>query len=57
MTLSIALDAMGGDHGAPVVVPAALEIIGSIPDVRLILVGDQHKLTEELNKHGAKVGG
>lgn len=47
---------MGGDHGAPVVVPAALEIIKSVSDVRLILVGDQQALTEELNKHGAKVG-
>jgi glycerol-3-phosphate acyltransferase PlsX len=47
---------MGGDHGAPVVVPAALEILRTEKNVRLILVGDQQKLTEELNKHGAKVG-
>ena len=40
MKVSIALDAMGGDHGAPVVIPAALEIVRTEPNVRLILVGD-----------------
>ncbi|MFM8331998.1 MAG: phosphate acyltransferase PlsX [Candidatus Methylumidiphilus sp.] len=38
---TIALDAMGGDHGAKVVVPAALDSLESNPALRLILVGDE----------------
>ena len=37
--LPVAVDAMGGDHGVDVVVPAALEYLRQDPDVRLILVG------------------
>ena len=37
--LTIAVDAMSGDHGAVVAVPAALDVLESIPDLRLIIVG------------------
>ena len=37
---TIALDAMGGDHGPPVVVPAAIEIAAEFDDVELVLVGN-----------------
>jgi len=45
---------MGGDFGASVVVPAALDFIKRDPDVDLILVG----LTEEIERHlqGASLG-
>lgn len=43
---------MGGDHGAPVVTAAALEVLKSNPDVQLILVGDQSRLEQELDKLG-----
>ena len=46
----IALDAMGGDHGPGVVVPAAVDIIEKHTDVRLILVGDEALLQQELSK-------
>lgn len=36
---TLALDAMGGDHGPSVVVPAALRFLGNRQDRRLILVG------------------
>jgi glycerol-3-phosphate acyltransferase PlsX len=42
--VTIALDAMGGDHGPDVVVPAALEILGRYADVSLVLVGDRDEL-------------
>ncbi|MDD5034773.1 MAG: phosphate acyltransferase PlsX [Methylococcaceae bacterium] len=40
----IALDAMGGDHGPKVVVPAALDVLERYPDLRLVLVGDEATL-------------
>lgn len=52
MTLStpvtIALDAMGGDFGPQVVVPAALDYLKRDKDVRLILVGREEDLTPHL---------
>lgn len=40
----IALDAMGGDHGVSVVVPAALDVLERLPNVHLVLVGDEPTL-------------
>jgi phosphate acyltransferase len=37
--LIIAVDAMSGDHGADVAVPAALDVLAATPDLRLLLVG------------------
>ncbi len=56
MSQTIALDAMGGDHGPSVVVPAALSVIKERPTLKLILVGDYDVLVAELRKHGADVG-
>jgi len=46
--LTIALDAMGGDHGYQVVVPAALDSLRANPSLRLILVGDEPVLRAAL---------
>jgi glycerol-3-phosphate acyltransferase PlsX len=51
--VTIALDAMGGDSGSAVVVPAALKAIEQYPDVNIILVGDEGELTRELDAAGA----
>ena len=37
--VTVAIDAMGGDHGPPVTVPAALEFLDVAPDARVVLVG------------------
>jgi glycerol-3-phosphate acyltransferase PlsX len=37
--LIIAVDAMSGDHGAEVAVPAALDVLAVTPDLHLVLVG------------------
>jgi len=37
--LTIAVDAMSGDHGAEAAVPAALDVLASTPDLRLIITG------------------
>jgi len=44
--VTIALDAMGGDAGPEVVVPAALDILSKESAVNIILVGDQDRLTQ-----------
>lgn len=49
--ITIALDAMGGDHGPSVIVPAALDIVRNNRNVSLILVGDENVLVEELQKN------
>ena len=48
---SIALDAMGGDNGPPVVVPAALQVLKESSQLRIILVGDEAVLTAEIATH------
>lgn len=46
--MTIALDAMGGDHGPSVVVPAALSALTRHPNLALVLVGDEAVLRGEL---------
>lgn len=45
---TIAIDAMGGDHGPSVTVPAALEALTHHPHLHLILVGDETILQRAL---------
>jgi glycerol-3-phosphate acyltransferase PlsX len=49
----IALDAMGGDHGPQVVVPAAVNALSSYPNLQLILVGKRESLESQLQAIGA----
>jgi glycerol-3-phosphate acyltransferase PlsX len=46
--LTIALDAMGGDYGPQVVVPAALQFLRSTKDAALILVGRESDIRSRL---------
>ena len=54
MSVTIAVDAMGGDHGATVVVPAALDVLAGIDDIRLVLVGDQAVIGHEIDRVGQR---
>ncbi|MFQ5488127.1 MAG: phosphate acyltransferase PlsX [Gammaproteobacteria bacterium] len=54
MSLTIALDAMGGDHGPAVIVPAALRVLNEQAALRLILVGDEDVLQEEIGRQGGQ---
>lgn len=47
----IAVDAMGGDQGPPVVIPAALDALKQFPALSLILVGDQQKLQPHIQAY------
>ncbi len=51
MAITIAIDAMGGDFGPDVTVPAALQVLQRRDDVRLILVGDREQLERRLGSH------
>jgi glycerol-3-phosphate acyltransferase PlsX len=48
----ISIDAMGGDHGPPVVVPAVIKALASVPpNVRFLLHGDEAAIRAGLAKH------
>ncbi|MGR8933180.1 MAG: phosphate acyltransferase PlsX [Gammaproteobacteria bacterium] len=53
MSSIIAIDAMGGDQGPEVTVPAALACLKNNPNLKLILVGDETVLKERLEQVGA----
>ncbi len=50
--MRIALDAMGGDYGPAVVVPAAAAVLPTHPDVELVLVGREEAIHPYLSSHG-----
>jgi phosphate acyltransferase len=51
--VTIALDAMGGDHGPGVVIPAAAIALVRHPDMRFLLVGDTARIEPVLVDHPA----
>jgi glycerol-3-phosphate acyltransferase PlsX len=51
----IALDAMGGDFGPEVVIPAAAKILSRRKSLSIILVGDEERLRSCAQKHGIKL--
>jgi glycerol-3-phosphate acyltransferase PlsX len=48
VTVRIAIDCMGGDHGIPVTVPASLAFLRHQPDASLLLVGRESDLKAAL---------
>lgn len=52
----IAIDAMGGDHGPSVTVPAAIRALEKYPKLKLILVGDRQILDGEIAHNNASPG-
>ena len=51
MTVSIAVDCMGGDHGIKTTVPASLKFSKKNQGTKVILVGDEVAIGEELKKY------
>ncbi|MBS0334504.1 MAG: phosphate acyltransferase PlsX [Proteobacteria bacterium] len=50
--LVISIDAMGGDHGPPVVIPAVVRAAQALPDnVRFLLHGDEIAIGRLLSRH------
>lgn len=50
--LTVALDAMGGDFGPHVTVPAAVQALLQYPELNVILFGDQSAITSQLSLLG-----
>ena len=48
MSVILAVDAMGGDHGVGVTIPACIRFLKDTPDASVILVGDTAKIHEVL---------
>jgi glycerol-3-phosphate acyltransferase PlsX len=51
----IALDAMGGDFGPDVVIPAAAKVLSSTKALRIILVGDEERLRSCAQNHNIRL--
>ncbi|MGB6968671.1 MAG: phosphate acyltransferase, partial [Methyloceanibacter sp.] len=51
--VTIALDAMGGDHGPSVIVAGAAIALVRHPETRFLLVGDTARIEPELKQHPA----
>ncbi|ASA56726.1 phosphate acyltransferase PlsX [Vibrio gazogenes] len=47
---TVALDAMGGDFGPRVTVPAAVQALSRFPALKVILVGDRNAITFQLSQ-------
>ena len=54
--VTIALDAMGGDHGPGVAIPAAAISLVRHPDTQFLLVGDTALIEPELKAYPALAG-
>jgi len=54
MDITVAIDAMGGDHGPHVTIPAALEALKQDKELNIVLVGLQDVIEAELAKLGVK---
>jgi len=54
MSYKISIDAMGGDHGLSVTIPASISVAKKNKNVQISLVGDQHKVKKALDRY-AKV--
>ncbi|SFR52167.1 phosphate acyltransferase PlsX [Thiomicrospira sp. ALE5] len=48
MNIRIAIDAMGGDKGLEVTIPASINALNKFSDLHLILVGDEPKINQVL---------
>ena len=48
MAIVLAVDAMGGDHGVNITVPACLRFLSEVVDVNLILVGDRDSIYKQI---------
>ena len=46
--LTIAIDAMGGDFGPQVTVPAAVQALSQFPELKITIVGDRDAISTQL---------
>ena len=51
MTITLAVDAMGGDHGPKITVPASINALTKYDQLHIILVGDKELIEKELQRN------
>ena len=51
MTITLAVDAMGGDHGPKITVPASINALTRYDQLHIILVGDKELIEKELQRN------
>ena len=51
MTITLAVDAMGGDHGPKITIPASINALTRYDQLHIILVGDKELIEKELQKN------
>ena len=56
MTTTVAVDAMGGDHGLSVTIPACISALERNPDLNLIMVGRSQDIEDRLGANMARFG-
>ena len=56
MTVTLAIDCMGGDHGPSVTVPAALHFMRADREARIVLVGRAEAIEQHLGTAQAEFG-
>lgn len=56
MDVTLAIDAMGGDHGTTVTIPAAVEYLKQFPGDTIVLVGIPDAIEAELRALGVQAG-
>lgn len=49
--ITVAIDCMGGDHGLPVTIPAAIAFVRRFPDTKCLLVGAEPQIKSALDSH------
>jgi phosphate acyltransferase len=57
MRVTISVDAMGGDHGPPVTVPASLRFLEETPDAAIVLVGREDAIRKALDAERSPASG
>ena len=55
MSVTLAVDAMGGDHGLVVTVPASLDLLAQLPDLNIRLVGNAELIEKAIKKVPADI--
>ncbi|MGB8517700.1 MAG: phosphate acyltransferase, partial [Gallionella sp.] len=56
MDVTLAIDAMGGDHGPSVTIPAVIEYLKYAPGDTIVLVGIPDAIEAELRTLGVQAG-
>jgi glycerol-3-phosphate acyltransferase PlsX len=55
MDITVAIDAMGGDHGLSVTIPAALQALKEDSQLNIVLVGFSDAIKSELSAHNSSI--